>query len=561
MSLQNNWVTYTARTYSSIKAGIVSKLGIQVPEITDHSENNVFVKLISIFAGLGEQLHYYIDNMLRESRITTTRRYSSMVSHAKLFDYRIKAAIPAHTDITLIFKDGNDDPVAATSNYVIPRGTAFTTSNSIQFLSTRDVSVHVGATSVIIPAEQKTAVSNQTLGTSNGTANQAFSLPNGYVHGSIEMTINNETWTEQSTLGRSGSTDKHFIVDITETGTAIVTFGNGTNGAIPPNGIIIPVDYHITQMEAGNVLAETISSTTFAGTIPGVTSVTPINYNDAVGGYRYEGLNDIRENLPLSLRTLERAVTKQDYIDLTKLASGVDKANLSYSCGQNVKIYITPIGGGIAQQALIEATKDHMDNYRIISTMVDVYAAGETYVKLGISIRGKFRIPSNTISTAVKGLLTDAYSYANSDVNKSIRLSDIIAIVDNSDKVDYLTVTNLSTQPYARPRNHNTQLVWDCEVLSGNTNRNFWKLELTGSQFNLYKNGLKLGTYSPDVTYTDPTGALTFTITNQAYGTGKIWEFITYPYNKDIELDDNTIPVVRESDITLTITENVNKFN
>lgn len=34
----------------------------KVPEITDHTESNLFVKIISIWAALVELLHYYIDN-------------------------------------------------------------------------------------------------------------------------------------------------------------------------------------------------------------------------------------------------------------------------------------------------------------------------------------------------------------------------------------------------------------------------------------------------------------------------------------------------------------------
>ena len=56
----------------------------------------------------------------------------------------------------------------------------------------------------------------------------------------------------------------------------------------------------------------------------------------------------------------------------------------------------------------------------------------------------------------------------------------------------------------------------------------------------------------------DPNGIIVFTITGVVgdYTNGDSWEFTTYPYNSNIELDDNTIPImdIQEADLTVTTT-------
>ena len=106
MATNNPWLTPYQRSYNDIKAKLISELRNRVPEITDFSEGNIFILIISIFAAIAEVIHYYIDNMARETFFPTARRYSSLYKHSKLVDYHIKSAIPASVDLTL-YKSNN----------------------------------------------------------------------------------------------------------------------------------------------------------------------------------------------------------------------------------------------------------------------------------------------------------------------------------------------------------------------------------------------------------------------------------------------------------------------
>ena len=135
MALENQWVTYLQRSYKSIKAAILTRMQTVVPEITDHSESNVFVIIINAFAGLIEQLNYYIDNVARESFITTARRYSSLVKLTRLIDYRVRAKIGATVDLKITAVSATDVPVALDDNETLAAGLIVEDSAGVQFIT------------------------------------------------------------------------------------------------------------------------------------------------------------------------------------------------------------------------------------------------------------------------------------------------------------------------------------------------------------------------------------------------------------------------------------------
>ena len=135
MALKNQWVGYISRGYEQIKKSLLSRLGETNPEITDHSESNILVIIIDMFSGIGEQLNYYIDNMARESFISTARRYSSIVKLTRLIDYRIKAAIPASVDLTISLPTEPIFKLQGQDEFFIPAGTKFSTNNYLLSLT------------------------------------------------------------------------------------------------------------------------------------------------------------------------------------------------------------------------------------------------------------------------------------------------------------------------------------------------------------------------------------------------------------------------------------------
>lgn len=548
MAVKNPWVEYVTRSYQQIKDSLVNRLVSSNPEITDFSESNILIIIIGMFAGVAEMIGYYVDNMAREAFIATARKFTSMVKLVKLLDYRIKAAYPSTVDLLFTF----NNPLS--SNGIIPIGTIVKTANNIPFVLINNLNLPTGAINGVIGAKQVTTSLNQTLGTTTGISNEPFSLGNSYVDKSSAIKVDGIVYIEVNTLGLSGPNDKVYIVEIDVDGLAYVVFGNNINGIIPPTGKIVKADYDTTTAGLGNVDANTINNLVSSITLPGVTTITVNNPTASSGGSTYEDLERIRVNAPLSLRTLDRAVTRQDYRDVPRLAPGVGKSDFYFNCGKSIDVYISPEGGGIAQSPLLISTQAFIDNRKMITTFPVVLPAGETYLIIKLVITAKFRADLNQTKSDAENALITYGSFANQNINKKIRISDIIALVDNLEKVEFVDLIGLGTKPYARPFGHNNQLLWDRQTLSDSNSKQEWKLEfLGGTLFNVTKSGAPMGTATINTIYTDPFNTIKFTINASSYTLGQVWVFVVYPYNRNIELDDYTLPKVNVLDLDITI--------
>jgi hypothetical protein len=156
------------------------------------------------------------------------------------------------------------------------------------------------------------------LGSSSGLADQQFSLNRTpYVLGSARVFVNEGSefeWAVVDSLRRSLSTDRHVIVDPQVDGTAIVQFGDGTNGRIPPLGSnSIRATYRIGADDDGNIGAETLTVNR-----DGVGIFKNI-WNPRQGQYWIEAdwssqaaLERAKDRGPKQLSTMYRAVTPRD---------------------------------------------------------------------------------------------------------------------------------------------------------------------------------------------------------------------------------------------------------
>lgn len=568
MTVNNPWIGYLDRSFIQIKRSILNRLGDAVPEMTDHSDSNILVVAIEFFSGIGEMLNYYIDNMAREAYITTCRRYSSAVKHTRLIDYRIKAKVAATVDLTLLLKNTDGDPMESVSPSLIPIGTIFSTTNGVQFISTEDTTVPTGVKSHVIKLKQQTKVGNDNLGVTTNSADQVFTLGKDYVHNTIEITIGGVPWLRQETLGRSGPNSLHYIVEISANQEAYIRFGDNINGKIPTAGQTILADYFESLGSLGNIEIGTITETDFdLGTLAselGVDTVDIYNYSKAVAGTDVEDLERIRRSAPLSLRTLDRAVTYSDYRDIALLCPGVDKAKEFFECGKYVYIYIAPNGGGIAQSGLIQDVINWFDDKKMVTTFIKPLPAGESYIYLELEVTGRFRVNGIQLRTEVIELLLEAYSYVKSDINKPIRFSDIVALVDNYYKVDFLKLKTLNLKPYIRPYGSNTtQLNHFIEIRPGSTSIVEWRIKFDGLYMILFKNNSQVATMIPSDSdgstreYTDLANVMYMYIEAGPYQIGQEWTFKTLPNNEDIESVDYSIPVLIEENIDITVNEQV----
>ena len=218
--LTNPWIRSYQRSYQSIKAQLLEDLanikddnGNQL--ITDLSDGNILVIILSMFAAIAETLHFYIDNAAQESFLSTARKYDSVVKLGRLVDYHPKAATAARVDVRL-----NRNSSATGDVVTIPKGTEFQDTAGNTWLSTRPVTLGAYVDHVNIPLIQHSFYNldkleglSLSIDTADDTKSvlsimiSLGSIDGGlYEHGTLQLEIDGKPWVEE--IGRASCRER-----------------------------------------------------------------------------------------------------------------------------------------------------------------------------------------------------------------------------------------------------------------------------------------------------------------------------------------------------------------
>lgn len=539
----NSWVRYFDRSYQQIKDRVITELSSRTPEITDHTESNLFIKIISIFSGIVEMVGYYVDNAARETYLQVNRLYENAIKIAYSFDYNVKISSPADVDLTFTLEN------PALTDVTIPQytevsGSAYTFS----FLTNEALVILAGDTVGTVGAQQKAVVNNLDIGTTDGSQGQVVVLSiTNVAKDSIVASINGDVWQGVDTLAYSTSTDKHFVVSVNEDVKIYLQFGDGVNGEIPTAGFSILINYFETVGSAGNdVIANSLDTIESVVAVPvEAGELNVINNLDANGGTDFESLEELKLRIPKSLRTLDRALTLQDYRDLTDLYVGVLKSEVEHTCGQPASIYIVPSGGGIASQTLLDDVKTYFDNRKAINMLVRTFTAGQVLVDLTVSVNVLQNYQNSSVQAAVLSSLNTLLSWENQDIGGEVYLSDLYQVVDNTEGVRNSKFSSIVFNSFPRPTS-TVVSTFSVVVVPNATNVTNFKYNVifvSTTTFQLTRNSVLLGVFTTGTTINLTEGDITVTGT---YVVAESWEFYMYGniiLLNSIDVTEYSVPV------------------
>lgn len=553
MALQNPFISYIDRSYNQIKQQVLNRLAVLVPEVTDHNESNILVRMLGVWSGIAEMLGYYIDNMARETFLSQTRLYWSGVKIARAYDYRIASAQAAAVVLQIRY-DLNVGSAGPFPGVTIPIGSEFQNSDGIRFFTVDVLIIPASTLNTIIAnisAQNIEGVSGVVIGVSDGTANQEFELPSD-VAGFSVVVISAFVWTGVETLAYSAPADTHFVQTVNESKRVIVRFGDGVNGAIPVLGSNITVNYSRTDGVLGNVAANSVNQAVSPITIPAGFTLTISNPSRGNGGVGVESLVSLKKRVPLLIRTQNRAVTEQDYIDIGNLHPQVAQTAIDYNCGKTVDVYIVPVGGGIASPVILASVLAWYEPRRMVTTRIRVLAAGEIRIQHSIVIRiGANFIQANVVTDVLNALLL-FYSTDNQTIGGTLHISDIYQVIEAVQGVQSSTINSVVPVPYGRPNPSNAVQVlsWVPSLQPASTVVVFWELLfVTATTFQLFKDGNFVGTFAVAVAVVQT--EIIFTVSG-SYTVADRFSFYTYPYSgTDLQLVEPSIPTAIASDILI----------
>lgn len=321
-------VDYTSRDYLSIRDDLVNLIPTFAPDWTSRDESDFGIAILQMFAYMGDLMSYYIDRSANEAFISTASRRASILRQASLLDYVPTLRNPARTTLTF-----NNSTASA---IVIPAGTQVATSTTatgeetpIYFETDIEVTVpaQVGATpGAISVAATQGQTKTEYVGLSTGLANQTYPLDEfPVIEDSIEIEIDGVVYVKtQYLIDVTGATPAFSTFTDADDITYVV-FGDNIGGRIPPINKTINATYRIGGGLVGNVPGDSLQIIDPDNLWGAPAGLTVTNVDAAAYGADAESTDSIKINAPSSTKSLNRAVSVEDYASLALQVSGIQK--------------------------------------------------------------------------------------------------------------------------------------------------------------------------------------------------------------------------------------------
>lgn len=286
----------------------------------------------------------------------------------------------------------------------------------------------------------------EVLGSGDGTlTNQTFILnkpPLTYIPATtpsgakttLELFVDGVRWQEVPSLYGLNHLDQNYITRIDDDGTTTITFGDGEKGARLPSGLEnIMARYRSGIGLAGEIAQDSLS---LLKTRPlGIREVT--NPVSATGAAAREALNEARTSAPLTVRTLDRIVSLQDFEDFSRAFAGIGKAKAEVIPNQSIPIIYITIGA-VNGKAV---TPDSQLYTNLVQAIAQSRAPEQIDVQIGsyqpllFNLEAKILIDSRRevkpVLAEIRTALQETFSFENRDFGQSVTISEAIAAIQN----------------------------------------------------------------------------------------------------------------------------------
>ena len=252
-------------------------------------------------------------------------------------------------------------------------------------------------------------------------------------------------WNERRTHYGADPLDKIYALSLDEKDRLFARFGDGVSGARLPSGVNnVRATYRKGLGSEGNVAAESL--TQLLSRPLGLKGAA--NPLAAEGGTDPEDESAARRTIPLTTRTLGRAVSILDYEDFARAFSGIAKAQaavLNVRQGRTIAVTLAaPDGAALTPsspiwQNLLAALKAGGDPH----VKVTLLAYQASTFRLGIRVKCDPAYEAATVLVAVEKALRNRYSFNARQLGQPVQQSDVIAIAQSIAGVIAVDLTRL----------------------------------------------------------------------------------------------------------------------
>ena len=373
-------IAYSNRDYESLRRELLSRVPQLTDRWTDFNASDLGVVLLELFCGVGDMLAYYLDAQAAEAFLPTARQRQNVINLCKLIGYRLDTPVAAST--TLRFRRLAS---ALERDLVIPAGTvcrALLEDGVVDFETAAEVVIPRGTLEAEVGARQGRRRTETFTGT--GLPWQTAPLTGQAIaQGSLRVRVENDDWSEAADFQDSDAASQHFLAETDGLDVTSIAFGDGAHGAIPAAGAQIEVSYLVTLGAQGNLgqslVSQVLTPIYQAGELA---KLTVTNTIPATGGADRETLGNARRQAPAELRSLWKAVTKEDYKALAEGFPGVAKAQVldANDCPTiryySIQLAIAPRGGGRPSPLLKDELARFLEARKVVTVEVNLTDPG-----------------------------------------------------------------------------------------------------------------------------------------------------------------------------------------
>ena len=447
-------IDYMTKDYEAFRNLMLNELDSRMPEYTDRSQTDAGIVIMELLAQGLDILSFYQDIIANETLLPTAEQRSSVLKWCEILGYTPKFATPAYIEQVFVLTNTLDSP------FTIPGGTVVKTESelsdeSIYFETEKDLVIPAGKLGdekgsdgkylYSVTAVQGVSVTDELLGSSNGTKGQKFTLKyNPVIFDSVKIYINEgfgfEPWTRVDSFVDSSPISRHFKVSMNDRDEATITFGDGVFGKIPriyTNGIF--TDYRIGGGINGNVGANkvTVLDSNIAQVKETFNPESPF-----IMGIDKESIESMKVNAPTSHRVIWGALTEQDFAEVAKInfpeikfAQSIQNAEDIFS----IDLYLLMQDGKPVKEevkAEIEGLFDKEKGGRELAGLNVVTVKDATYKDLSFiaSMIIKDSYSKSTIEKNIEDFLKYYFATGNYDFGVELSLTELANQIMNSER-------------------------------------------------------------------------------------------------------------------------------
>jgi hypothetical protein len=464
-------VNYTNQDFSSLKTRLTLFIQQRFPNFADFTESDFGLMLIENWAFIGDMLSFKADQIANENYIGSVTQLDNAFKLAQNVGFQPTPPIAASALFSATIS------VVLQTDLVIPSGLQISVPTNgapmtYELFAADALNNPIFNQDIIIPAgsfnnnsivglEGATIVENFT---SDGSANQILTLTTvPALFDSVMVSVDGTNWTEVNFFTDS-QPRQEYMVQFSSLWQAFVIFGNGTGGAIPSPGSAIVVTYRTGGGTRGNIVSGSVVSQT-GFQVPGFNIFVPVtfqNYTAGMNGYAGDTIENIRNELPSYINSQNRAVTGDDYVNLTSIFvtpynGQIGKATAvlrnSGCAGNIIDLYILARNGTDGLQPANDQLKVELNDYlQTVKMLTDFVCIKDGVILsvdtlIDVTVSKFFRKFQDQILSEINQVINNFYALPNWNYGESLQNTDIITALASIQQITSSTVSFTTNDP------------------------------------------------------------------------------------------------------------------